>query len=341
MASCGSAATGDSHRIPLGDGVRVEVLAGDVEARPGIAAQVLRLGPVVGDRDANDTVRELIGDVGELRPPVSLEGDEDSSLVRGQQVEQGFPGCHPRSVPRMTVTTDWPLRFGVFLAPFHNPNKTRPSPCTATSSSSSASTTSATRRPGSASTTAAAGRSSPTRPCSSPPPPQRTKHLRLGTGRRLAPLPPPAAARRSHGAARPPHPGPDHIGVGPGQLTSDAKMLGIDPNEQRPDDGGEPRGDHRPAPGRDGHQKHRLVRRRRRRAPAAPLLAPMLEICVAATFSPAGPKTAARFGANLLSVAATAGRRLRRPRHPLGRHRGGVEGVRHHARPAGLAAHGA
>ena len=35
---------------------------------------------------------------------------------------------------------------------------------------------------------------------------ERTKHIRLGTGVQLAPLPPPADAGRPHGAARPPDP---------------------------------------------------------------------------------------------------------------------------------------
>jgi limonene 1,2-monooxygenase len=95
------------------------------------------------------------------------------------------------------------------------------------------------------------------------------------------------------------------FGVGPGQLTSDARMLGIDPNQQRP---------------RMEESLEVIMALLRGETitkrtewfdvvegtlQLRPYSFPHPEVCVAATFSPSGPKTAARFGANLLSVAAT------------------------------------
>ena len=53
MASSGSAATGVDLGARLDHGVGVEVVAGDVQRRPRVAAQVRRLGPAVGHRDAD------------------------------------------------------------------------------------------------------------------------------------------------------------------------------------------------------------------------------------------------------------------------------------------------
>src|SRR4029453_11052576 len=50
---------------------------------------------------------------------------------------------------------------------------------------------------------------------------------------------------------------------------------------------------------------------------------PRFEICAAATFSPSGPKTAGRFGAGLLSIAATQEQGF----DALGYPWGGMEGV--------------
>ena len=96
------------------------------------------------------------------------------------------------------------------------------------------------------------------------------------------------------------------LGVGPGQLASDAHMLGIDTSRQRNMmeesleavvallDGGEP-----------VTRETDWFTLRDARLQLRPFTHPRFEVCVAATFSPAGPKTAARFGAGLLSIAAT------------------------------------
>jgi len=205
----------------------------------------------------------------------------------------------------MAVTTDWPMRFGLFLAPFHSPHQDPTlalhrdlellerlddlgyeeawigehhsggweiiaDPVTFIAAAS-----------------------------------QRTRSIRLGTG--VASLPyhhPLLLADRIVLL--------DHLtrgrvmfGVGPGQLTSDAKMLGIEPNEQR----------------RMMEEsldvilalfRGETVSRRTdwftiedATLQLRPFSFPHPEVCVAATFSPAGPRSAARHGCGLLSVAAT------------------------------------
>ena len=62
--------------------VLVEVVAQHVERGPRVAAQVGRLGPVVGDRDQERVA--LVGhvhDVGQLRPPVGADGGQDPLLA--------------------------------------------------------------------------------------------------------------------------------------------------------------------------------------------------------------------------------------------------------------------
>jgi limonene 1,2-monooxygenase len=96
------------------------------------------------------------------------------------------------------------------------------------------------------------------------------------------------------------------LGVGPGQLASDAHMLGIDTDRQREMmaesleaivallDGAEP-----------VTREAGWFTLRDARLQLRPYTHPRFEICAAATFSPSGPQTAARFGAGLLSIAAT------------------------------------
>jgi limonene 1,2-monooxygenase len=96
------------------------------------------------------------------------------------------------------------------------------------------------------------------------------------------------------------------LGVGPGQLASDAHMLGIDTSRQREMmeesleaivallDGDAP-----------VTRETDWFTLRDARLQLRPFTHPRFEICTAATFSPSGPKTAGRFGAGLLSIAAT------------------------------------
>jgi limonene 1,2-monooxygenase len=93
------------------------------------------------------------------------------------------------------------------------------------------------------------------------------------------------------------------FGVGPGQLTTDAEMLGIDPNLQRP----------------RMEQAFDVIMRLFRgetvteqtdwytchNAQLQMLPYSDFEICVAASVSPSGSKTAGKYGTGLISIAAT------------------------------------
>ena len=97
------------------------------------------------------------------------------------------------------------------------------------------------------------------------------------------------------------------FGVGPGQLTSDAAMLGIDPNQQR----------RMMAESLDA-----IMALLRCDGPVTmetdwfklvdaclhlrPYSHPRMEMAVAASISPAGPKAAGKYGLGLLSIAAWA-----------------------------------
>jgi limonene 1,2-monooxygenase len=96
------------------------------------------------------------------------------------------------------------------------------------------------------------------------------------------------------------------LGVGPGQLASDAYMLGIDAGDTRRMmeesleaiiallESEEPISRSTDwFTMRDAHLQMR------------PFTSPRMEVCVAASYSPAGPAAAGRFGAGLISVAAT------------------------------------
>ncbi|MBL7486881.1 LLM class flavin-dependent oxidoreductase [Frankia sp. AgB1.9] len=96
------------------------------------------------------------------------------------------------------------------------------------------------------------------------------------------------------------------LGVGPGQLASDAHMLGIDTNQQRAmmEESLEAivallAGEEPVTRQTDWFTLRDAVLQ------LAPFTRPRPEIAVAATFSPAGPRTAGRFGAGLLSIAAS------------------------------------
>ena len=119
----------------------------------------------------------------------------------------------------------------------------------------------------------------------------RTRSIRLGTGVVSLALPPSAARRRPHGPARSHHRGRVMLGVGPGQLASDAHMLGIDTNRQREMmeesleaivallDGREP-----------VTRETDWFTLRDARLQLRPFTHPRFEICAAATFSPRAPR---------------------------------------------------
>ncbi|MGE0821854.1 MAG: LLM class flavin-dependent oxidoreductase [Candidatus Binatia bacterium] len=136
---------------------------------------------------------------------------------------------------------------------------------------------------------------------------QRTRHIRLGTGVSSLPYHHPLMLADRIVLL-------DHItrgrvmfGVGPGALPSDAHMMGIDPASQRE---------------RMEESLGAIVALltsdepvsiqtdwftlRDARLQLRPYTYPHFEIAVAATVSPAGPRTAGRYGAGLLSLGATS-----------------------------------
>ena len=135
---------------------------------------------------------------------------------------------------------------------------------------------------------------------------ERTKHIRLGTG--VASLPyhhPLLLADRmvllDHLTR-----GRVMLGVGPGQLTSDAHMLGIPSDTQRP----------RMEESLDAIMA--LLRGERvtmktdgfiledAHLQLSSYSQPHLEVAVAASFSPTGPRSAGKHGVGMISIAATA-----------------------------------
>lgn len=134
----------------------------------------------------------------------------------------------------------------------------------------------------------------------------RTRHIRLGTGVISLPYHHPLNVADRIVLLDHLTRGRVMLGVGPGQLASDAHMLGIDTNRQRAMmeesleaivalfDGGEP-----------VTRKTDWFTLQDAVLQLAPYTWPRPEIAVAATFSPAGPRTAGRFGAGMLSIAAS------------------------------------
>ena len=68
----------------MSDGVRPEVVAGDVQRGPGVAGEVACLCPVGGRGDSDDSGVGIghLKDVGQLRCPVAVDGREDALLAR-------------------------------------------------------------------------------------------------------------------------------------------------------------------------------------------------------------------------------------------------------------------
>ena len=135
---------------------------------------------------------------------------------------------------------------------------------------------------------------------------ERTKHIKLGTGVSSLPYHHPLMLADRMVLLDHLTRGRVMLGCGPGQLTSDAHMLGIPADDQRPRmeqclDAimrllrGETVTMHT-----DGFtlQDARLQLR--------PYSDPCFDIAVAATFSPTGPRGAGRHGIGMLSIAATA-----------------------------------
>lgn len=135
---------------------------------------------------------------------------------------------------------------------------------------------------------------------------ERTKRIKLGTG--VVSLPYHHPLNVADRAVLLDHltRGRFVLGIGPGALPSDAFMRGIDPVDQRP----------RMEEALEAivalFTSDEPVERetdwftiRDARLQLRPYTRPYPEIAVAATFSPAGPRTAGRFGASILTISAT------------------------------------
>jgi len=134
---------------------------------------------------------------------------------------------------------------------------------------------------------------------------ERTRHIKLGSGVNSLPYHHPLLLadrfllldHLTHGRAM--------LGCGPGQLTSDAHMLGIPPDTQRP------RMEEaldvvvRLLRGETVTAKTDWFEVNDARLQLAPYSPDGIDIAVAASISPAGPRSAGRYGLGLLSVGAT------------------------------------
>lgn len=136
---------------------------------------------------------------------------------------------------------------------------------------------------------------------------QRTRHIRLGTGVSSLPYHHPLMLADRMVLL-------DHItrgrvmfGVGPGALPSDAHMMGIDPATQR-ERMEEALGAIMALLTSDEPVSIQTdwFTLRDARLQLRPYTYPHFEIAVAATVSPAGPRTAGRYGAGVLSLGATS-----------------------------------
>jgi limonene 1,2-monooxygenase len=135
----------------------------------------------------------------------------------------------------------------------------------------------------------------------------RTKHIRLGTGVSSLPYHHPLMLADRMVLLDHLTRGRVMLGCGPGALPSDAFMMGIDPNRQREMmeeslevilallDGSEP-----------VTKETDWFTLRDARLQLRPYTHPRFEVCVAAQVSPAGPRAAGRFGCGLLSIGATS-----------------------------------
>ncbi|WP_433616682.1 LLM class flavin-dependent oxidoreductase [Dactylosporangium sp. CA-139114] len=134
---------------------------------------------------------------------------------------------------------------------------------------------------------------------------ERTKHIRLGTGVLSVPYHNPFMTAQRMVLLDHLSRGRVMFGFGPGQLASDARMLGIEAGEQR-------------RMMREGIEvilslltgeepvtfKSDWCTLNEARLQIAPYTQPLPEMAVAASISPAGPATAGRHGLGLLSIAA-------------------------------------
>jgi limonene 1,2-monooxygenase len=134
---------------------------------------------------------------------------------------------------------------------------------------------------------------------------ERTRHLRLGSGVNSLPYHQPLMLADRFVLLDHLTRGRVMLGCGPGQLTSDALMMGIPPDQQRP------RMDEaldaivRLLRGETVTAKTDWFTLDEARLQLRPYSEAGVELAVAASLSPAGPRAAGRYGLGLLSIGAT------------------------------------
>jgi limonene 1,2-monooxygenase len=135
---------------------------------------------------------------------------------------------------------------------------------------------------------------------------ERTRRIRLGTGVTSLPYHHPFTLADRMVQLDHMTMGRAILGVGPGALPGDAYMMGIDTTRQRPMM--EECLEAVLALWRDEEPVNRSTdwfTLKDARLQTAPFTRPRMEVAVAATFSPSGPRLAGKFGLDLLSIAAT------------------------------------
>ena len=133
----------------------------------------------------------------------------------------------------------------------------------------------------------------------------RTRQIRLGTGVVSLPYHSPLMVAERMNQLDHLTRGRAMLGVGPGLLPSDAMMLGIDPREQRRMMGESLDVVLRLLRGEVVTEKTDWFELRDAKLHLAPYSRPHLEVAVAASVTPSGPRTAGRYGISMLSPAAT------------------------------------
>jgi limonene 1,2-monooxygenase len=134
---------------------------------------------------------------------------------------------------------------------------------------------------------------------------QRTKHLRLGSGVNSLPYHHPLMLADRFVLLDHLTRGRAMLGCGPGQLTSDAHMLGIPADMQRPRMDEALDAIMALLHGEVVTMKTDWFTLQDARLQLKPYSEPMLEVAVAASISPTGARAAGKHGAGLLSIAAT------------------------------------
>ncbi|MFQ5698020.1 MAG: LLM class flavin-dependent oxidoreductase [Myxococcota bacterium] len=135
---------------------------------------------------------------------------------------------------------------------------------------------------------------------------ERTRRIRLGTGVVSLPYHGPLAVAGRMNQLDHMTQGRCMFGVGPGLLPSDAFMQGIDPRRQR-DRMVEALSAILPLMrGETVTMKTDWFELNEARVQLSPYTLPQMEVCVASSVSPSGPRTAGRFGIGILSPGATS-----------------------------------